>query len=157
MGADPSAQPPGRMIAKRVHARPVDTKRTFLCALFTQALAWMSESDHLGQPWGHSSAGRAPALQAGGRRFDPDWLHQFDSERCAHEKIGIKQADVEVGSVLFENLGRNKRFGSIESRCVVEASRRSSNELFACDPEATWGYMVKRLSAYGGCLGSQRR
>ncbi len=27
--------------------------------------------------WGHSSAGRAPALQAGGRRFDPDWLHHF--------------------------------------------------------------------------------
>jgi hypothetical protein len=26
---------------------------------------------------GHSSAGRAPALQAGGRRFDPVWLHQF--------------------------------------------------------------------------------
>jgi hypothetical protein len=24
---------------------------------------------------GHSSAGRAPALQAGGRRFDPAWLH----------------------------------------------------------------------------------
>jgi hypothetical protein len=24
---------------------------------------------------GHSSAGRAPALQAGGRRFDPGWLH----------------------------------------------------------------------------------
>ena len=27
---------------------------------------------------GHSSAGRAPALQAGGRRFDPDWLHHSD-------------------------------------------------------------------------------
>ena len=25
--------------------------------------------------WGYSSAGRAPALQAGGRRFDPDYLH----------------------------------------------------------------------------------
>src|SRR5438876_2391836 len=24
---------------------------------------------------GHSSAGRAPALQAGGHRFDPGWLH----------------------------------------------------------------------------------
>ena len=24
--------------------------------------------------WGHSSVGRAPALQAGGRRFDPDHL-----------------------------------------------------------------------------------
>ena len=28
---------------------------------------------------GHSSAGRAPALHAGGRRFDPVWLHQFCS------------------------------------------------------------------------------
>ena len=26
--------------------------------------------------WGISSVGRAPALQAGGRRFDPDYLHQ---------------------------------------------------------------------------------
>ena len=26
---------------------------------------------------GHSSIGRAPALQAGGRRFESDWLHQL--------------------------------------------------------------------------------
>ena len=26
--------------------------------------------------WAHSSLGRAPALQAGGSRFDPDWVHQ---------------------------------------------------------------------------------
>ena len=26
---------------------------------------------------GHSSAGRAPALHAGGRRFDPVWLHHL--------------------------------------------------------------------------------
>ena len=26
--------------------------------------------------WGYSSAGRAPALQAGGQRFDPVYLHQ---------------------------------------------------------------------------------
>jgi hypothetical protein len=25
------------------------------------------------------------------------------------------------------------------------------------NPEATWGYMVKRISAHGGCLGGQRR
>ena len=31
---------------------------------------------------GHSSAGRAPALHAGGRRFDPAWLHQFLVSRC---------------------------------------------------------------------------
>ena len=28
---------------------------------------------------GYSSAGRAPALQAGGRRFDPDYLHHLSS------------------------------------------------------------------------------
>ena len=27
--------------------------------------------------WGCSSAGRAPALQAGGQEFDPPHLHQF--------------------------------------------------------------------------------
>ena len=27
--------------------------------------------------WGVSSAGRAPALQAGGHRFDPGTLHHF--------------------------------------------------------------------------------
>ena len=37
---------------------------------------------HFGPPlqlntlWGVSSAGRAPALQAGGHRFDPGTLHQ---------------------------------------------------------------------------------
>ena len=34
--------------------------------------------------WGISSAGRAPALQAGGRRFDPVILHQkFKRKRDA--------------------------------------------------------------------------
>ena len=36
-------------------------------------------------PRGHSSAGRAPALQAGGHRFDPGWLHQVSSE-CIAER-----------------------------------------------------------------------
>ena len=31
----------------------------------------------LNPKWGHSSIGRASALQAGGRRFDSDWLHHF--------------------------------------------------------------------------------
>jgi hypothetical protein len=33
--------------------------------------------DCVGRIRGFSSAGRAPALQAGGRRFDPDNLHQI--------------------------------------------------------------------------------
>ena len=34
------------------------------------------------KPGGHSSAGRAPALHAGGRRFDPVWLHHFLTVIC---------------------------------------------------------------------------
>ena len=30
--------------------------------------------------WGFSSAGRAPALQAGGQRFDPANLHQISTK-----------------------------------------------------------------------------
>ena len=33
---------------------------------------------------GYSSAGRAPALQAGGQRFDPAYLHQ--RQRCLNKK-----------------------------------------------------------------------
>ena len=34
--------------------------------------------------WGCSSVGRAPALQAGGRQFEPDQLHQNNNgiDRC---------------------------------------------------------------------------
>ena len=32
---------------------------------------------------GYSSAGRAPALQAGGQRFDPAYLHQREEPRLA--------------------------------------------------------------------------
>src|SRR5690606_32090497 len=35
------------------------------------------QNARLSSPWGHSSAGRAPAWHAGGRRFDPAWLHHF--------------------------------------------------------------------------------
>ena len=42
---------------------------------------------------GHSSAGRAPALQAGGRRFDPDWLQKEKKgkERKGREKEKEKE------------------------------------------------------------------
>lgn len=38
--------------------------------------------------WGHSSAGRASALQAGGRRFDPDWLQ----EECRGEEERVEDS-----------------------------------------------------------------
>jgi hypothetical protein len=44
--------------------------------------------------WGHSSAGRAPALQAGGHRFDPDCLHH---RRLLRKRRGCRLAVVKTG------------------------------------------------------------
>src|SRR5690606_17299808 len=37
----------------------------------------MSSGAQASRHWGHSSAGRAPALHAGGQEFDPPWLHHY--------------------------------------------------------------------------------
>ena len=60
---------------------------------------------------GHSSAGRAPALQAGGHRFDPGWLHHPQTESAAKRtmrawrqvlnRLFFKNSD-EVNRVRFE-------------------------------------------------------
>ena len=36
---------------------------------------------------GYSSAGRAPALQAGGQRFDPAYLHQKSNRKVALKRL----------------------------------------------------------------------
>ena len=41
--------------------------------------------------WGFSSAGRAPALQAGGQRFDPANLHQDSKEDKRLTEVPWKQ------------------------------------------------------------------
>ena len=46
-------------------------KRVSLCIVFRVRLT----EEHVLIMWGFSSAGRAPALQAGGQRFDPANLH----------------------------------------------------------------------------------
>ena len=56
--------------------------------------------------------------------------------------------------MFFDNLGRNKRLNSHSS---LDVSLRQLGESWIKGPEVTWGYMIKRESVYGGCLGGQRR
>ncbi len=66
---------------------------------------------------------------------------------------------------LFNNAGSCPRLGTgaslFQLRTVLENEHgkvyciRDVNE--SCSPKIAWGYMVKRLSAYGGCLGGKRR
>ncbi len=50
---------------------------------------------------GHSSAGRAPALHAGGQRFDPAWLHHFPRKvlkELSWESVCLARQVVSPGS-----------------------------------------------------------
>ncbi|EAS50135.1 hypothetical protein SI859A1_01494 [Aurantimonas manganoxydans SI85-9A1] len=51
--------------------------------------------------WGLSSAGRAPALQAGGRRFDPDRLHQPYGRLHPGERQWFAASNFGSGDCLF--------------------------------------------------------
>ena len=47
--------------------------------------------------WGYSSAGRAPALQAGGQRFDPAYLHQRFEKTESDSLKRFARADQDMG------------------------------------------------------------
>ena len=56
-----------------------------------------------GLVWGCSSAGRAPALQAGGRRFEPDHLHslrEWGPGRCPGPVCLVVTVEIRVSGVL---------------------------------------------------------
>jgi hypothetical protein len=43
-------------------------------------------------------------LQAGGRRFDPDRLHQYGFDGCIRTPKILKPTGIEAGLVFFENM-----------------------------------------------------
>ena len=58
--------------------------------------------------WGISSAGRAPALQAGGRRFDPVILHQLLVHVYQHQRGFVRgyfvvDQDLLINRLFFKN------------------------------------------------------
>jgi hypothetical protein len=79
---------------------------------------------------GHSSAGRAPALQAGGRRFDPVWLHQRDcnpTARFVRKYLFSRVADATCG---FSDIVKRRSLraaGGMKISCAAQspASRRA--------------------------------
>ena len=78
---------------------------------------------------GCSSAGRAPDLHSGGRRFDPDQLHQF---RASTPRVGREARavyEVPVRSVgLFSNLPRPATsFCWLDEAAFYQLAEDSSN------------------------------
>src|SRR6266545_3033770 len=88
-----------------VDAASPDSGSLGLVAIKPSALAPASPVSHSGihevaatrptivAPRGHSSVGRAPALQAGGRRFEPGWLHPLGLRDTA-AALNVRNASV---------------------------------------------------------------
>ena len=76
---------------------------------------------------GHSSAGRAPALQAGGRRFDPVWLHQSGFRKL------VRRNEIRVRS--HYGLARAKGSRELRRRVISDIVKRRSFRV-SCWPQA---------------------
>jgi hypothetical protein len=101
------------------------------------------EGSELGLRRGHSSVGRAPALQAGGRRFDPVWLHQtaaYQTPACGrstnvqNERKSISSAALRSGFLDIVKKGYARDAGPpvrvisghwFAQRCACTASRQA--------------------------------
>src|SRR5947207_5446022 len=73
----PSRTTPGRMSLAMIFSRGAAYRRVQSPRNFAALGALVSV---LPAAWGCSSIGRAPEWHSGGRRFDPDQLHQFDQQ-----------------------------------------------------------------------------
>ena len=94
---------------------------------------------------GHSSVGRAPALQAGGRRFDPVWLHQTF---CRYDPA------VNFLKLVRENL-QSARLASAEARVMSDiVKRRSIRALGAAVKLRAVRYLqaFPRFRSFGACI-----
>ena len=80
---------------------------------------------------GHSSAGRASALQAGGRRFDPDWLQELRREEREGE----------------ESKGKEIR----RQKAALSVRKKERSVLYSDEYKKIFNNMVEREAKYTGC------
>ena len=101
---------------------------------------------------GLSSAGRAPALQAGGHRFDPDSLHHSCPARMV-----LRLVEVVTWLVLWRSSEFGHHWPAPESVGLAgRAVRSSSTVLRALRPGAEWVercWSFNRKSGSGASLG----
>ena len=134
---------------------------------------------------GCSSVGRAPALQAGGHRFDPVHLHHYAPSmmrcECGRRSAAAQRASrvalrraagiflgcslkirkIHVcsgypGQTLGLRLHRGRALVGSRLDHLWHVSIRSSTGA-SVRRKSRQGYRVKRTSACGGCLGDYRR
>ena len=108
--------------------------------------------------WGCSSVGRAPALQAGCRRFDSDQLHtrrcrELESRRRGAASRASKHSDNRIRRVIRASHSE-VIVGSATPKVWISTLNKAPLERKLGRPEFR---VTKLLRACGGCLGSRRR
>jgi hypothetical protein len=130
--------------------------------------------------WGCSSVGRASVLQAEGRRFDPDQLHQEKSKwepfvfgrGTGSTPVGFTKVVMLFDNCVFCKANYNEpRIPLSRNSWTIRAINHLLCESRLVDPNdrlktvvvaiKRWlkpqGFLVKLLRAYGGCLGTRSR
>jgi hypothetical protein len=109
--------------------------------------------------WGRSSAGRAPALQAGGHRFDPGRLHQGAASRGAQSERMLRDGSIaEIKSSVCLAVG-NRAFLAVGfAVCVpsLECGRSAGSTFVLLQVNMVlvrlWARVAKRSSDRGSPL-----
>ena len=151
-----------RRAAKERRARPLRTRREAARLRSSERfgesrgrqIATASAGDHGPAVRGCSSIWRAPALQAGGRRFDPGQLHQLfatmRTEVMAPRGLRVSESQAPTA----RSAVRSRQSSADESgKSRVYPSRGR----FAARGTAVSSTEIKLLRADGGCLGVRRR
>lgn len=104
--------------------------------------------------WGYSSVGRAPALQAGGQRFDPANLHQRKRLKEAATKVEVSlslfeiqqsnQTNQKPNEVGFDWRGETAQWSAVFGKRKSDWRKRSeTNADF--DEDAPWKLNIMKL------------
>ena len=116
------------------------------------------------QTWGHSSAGRAPAWHAGGRRFDPAWLHHNlsvdqrpidrmmqvsaspSSRGLGHHPFTVDTGvRIPVGTPLYKQTGSSRELPVL--LCAIGASARALRRILRVDVYSRHAFFRARAAA----------
>src|SRR6266446_6591183 len=97
------------------------------------------------QLWACSSAGRAPALQAGGRRFDPGHVHQPSACNFNHLLIRLVLNFVKLGNPWEHSIFKSIDGLPLRGRATVHLHLMRALHVRLAEPK---GNLLWRVTAY---------
>ena len=99
---------------------------------------------------GVSSAGRAPALQAGGHRFDPDTLHQADPRLDRRAASAVPPSNRTQFDIVQRYTSVSRRSSRVRDGQPVRPAKRDTIQVKYTNPKPLFGAEFARTNQPGG-------